>query len=624
MILETILGVCIGAGFYSYEEFRKTKTVKEDIMTDTATQQEAKGIKLSEQTMVIGDITIGGIQMLTDKCLAVLTKVIMDMVDEEHSVLSIRFVESIPADVEGGQQPFGKFIPEAKAIIINMNRLFAAMTDRAISGDLCMSMYGYIWLNFWYGIYHEFRHAHQVSDSGGTIEDTEALHQAAEEFSQEMTIQMAKTIDMEMPNWETDPFFGPLLTGFLADIRDMGEDVEAMPGLGRILEMEQSGLVYLERDEGKPDVICKSFKEYCHRLSGDPMDDPSWNTQTATPTTAIQQAVASTLPVVTTQPVAQTQAPVQTQAVHAAHTQPDALDGTTVDAPPMTEDDEGSFNSPYDIDDSIPAGPAATVTQATPTATVEAPFPAGDTPQQVVQQPQAVPQPVAQQPQVVQQPQTVQQPQVIPQSQTTPLPVVGGGAPQQVPNQLVNHNLSAAEIEQCIYEVIMACYTNIFTKCGFMPGQGLGFTAVGNVMTPVSIAHIPNADKVLVAIDTADVQGNLLKHSDVWVASDSRPAGTVQGLVVKEGHLPIYRFYFNINGMEVQRSLMPQNPNKVYEVGHAKQGQFKAWALLAQQGNALAMLSDGSKPKIKILTPPGSAIGHPSVGGATVYEYLNF
>lgn len=576
-------------------------------MTDTKTQQEAKVVTLQEETIIVSGIVIGGTQLLTEKCLAVLTSIVDDIADEDKSVQSIRFLESIPADEEGGVQPFGKFIPEAKAVLINMNRLFAAMTDRAIAGDLCMSMYGYIWLNFWYGVYHEVRHAHQVSDQGGgAIEDTEALHQAAEEFSQEMTIMMAKRIDMEMPNWEEDPFFGPLLTGFIADIRDMGEEVSAMPGLARILEMEESGLVYLERDEGKADVICKSFKEYCHRLSGDAMDDPSW-------VGALVQTIPAGLPATSGQ--LQTVAPV-----HEAHTQPDALDGTTVDAPEQTEQDEGSFNSPYDVDDSIPA--AVTVVQEAIPATAAAdtelrtapvkaaagaePFPAAGATTQPVPIPAAAPV------------------QTVAPAQTTPLPIVGGGAPQQVPNQLVNHNLSKEEIEQCIYEIVMACYTHIFTKCGFMPGQDLGFTQVNNIMTPVPVAHILNADKILVAIDTADMQGQVAKHRDVWVGTQMCAAGMVQGLAVKEGHLPIYRFYFNINGQEVQRSLMPQNPNKVYEVGHAKAGQFKAWALLAQQGNAIAMLSDGSKPKIKILTPPGSAIGHPSIGGATVYEYLNF
>ena len=171
----------------------------------------------------------------------------------------------------------------------------------------------------------------------------------------------------------------------------------------------------------------------------------------------------------------------------------------------------------------------------------------------------------------------------------------------------------------------MAMYTHIFTKCGFMPGQDLGFTNVSAIFEPIRISHIANIDKILVAIDTMHPAGQFLKHVDVWhpVDGEIRQAGSITGLAHKDGHLPAYRIYLNINGQEVERSFLPQNPTKVHPPGHQNAGQPKAWSILAMNGNALAMLSDGGKPKIKILTPPGSPIGHPSIGGATEYEYLN-
>jgi hypothetical protein len=148
---------------------------------------------------------------------------------------------------------------------------------------------------------------------------------------------------------------------------------------------------------------------------------------------------------------------------------------------------------------------------------------------------------------------------------------------------LPNHNLSADQIRACVGEIFMRCWHHIYTKCGFMPGQNPQFSPQlrNAVAEPVSVVGIPCVDKILVAMDCTDDFGRYAKHA---------PAvnSMIRGKVTKNLGLPSYTLYFNFNGVEVKRLIMPQNMWKTNA-----QGGYSQPAGRAQQGAMICWLMDG-------------------------------
>jgi hypothetical protein len=152
-------------------------------------------------------------------------------------------------------------------------------------------------------------------------------------------------------------------------------------------------------------------------------------------------------------------------------------------------------------------------------------------------------------------------------------------------NDLPNHNLSNEQIRAAVGEVFIRCYQHIFSKCGFAPGQNPAFVPElrNAVMEPVSVLGIPCIDQIMVGMDSVDpMTGNF-----TWCV----PAveGMIRGKITKNLGLPSYTLYFNFNGHEQKRVIMPQNQWKVSATG----GGYTGPAQRSQQGAMIIWMMDG-------------------------------
>ena len=158
------------------------------------------------------------------------------------------------------------------------------------------------------------------------------------------------------------------------------------------------------------------------------------------------------------------------------------------------------------------------------------------------------------------------------------------GAKRPMRHDLPNYNLSAEQIRACVGEVLIRCYQHIFSKCGFLPAQNPSFAPElrNAVMEPISIVGIPCVDQILVGMDSVDsLNGNF-----TWCV----PAveGMIRGKITKNLGLPSYTLYFNFNGHEAKRIIMPQNQWKV-----GTSGGYSGPANRAQQGATIIWMMDG-------------------------------
>jgi hypothetical protein len=159
------------------------------------------------------------------------------------------------------------------------------------------------------------------------------------------------------------------------------------------------------------------------------------------------------------------------------------------------------------------------------------------------------------------------------------------GAKRPMRNDLPNHNLSNEQIRAAVGEVFIRCYQHIFSKCGFAPGQNPAFVPElrNAVMEPVSVLGIPCIDQIMVGMDSVDpMTGNF-----TWCV----PAveGMIRGKITKNLGLPSYTLYFNFNGHEQKRVIMPQNQWKVSATG----GGYTGPAQRSQQGAMIIWMMDG-------------------------------
>jgi hypothetical protein len=150
-------------------------------------------------------------------------------------------------------------------------------------------------------------------------------------------------------------------------------------------------------------------------------------------------------------------------------------------------------------------------------------------------------------------------------------------------HDLPNHDLSAEQIRACVGEVFIRCYQHIFSKCGFTPAQNPSFAPELRVAVaePISVVGIPCIDQILIGMDSIDpMTGNF-----TWSVPPVN--GMIRGKITKNLGLPSYTLYFNFNGHEAKRLIMPQNQWKVSGQGYSGPAQR------AQQGAMIIWMMDG-------------------------------
>ncbi len=149
--------------------------------------------------------------------------------------------------------------------------------------------------------------------------------------------------------------------------------------------------------------------------------------------------------------------------------------------------------------------------------------------------------------------------------------------------------------------ILMRTYIHIFSKCGF---AGTSFTNPAGVLEPINLTDIPNADKIIIALDTVNSQGQVIKKAPFMtpLPGETRPAGTIKGILYKNGALPAYSLYINPgDGSCMEVKLIPMNPNKC----KPNTQELSAWALRAQAGHSIGLIMVNGEMTKRIETAPG-------------------
>jgi hypothetical protein len=179
---------------------------------------------------------------------------------------------------------------------------------------------------------------------------------------------------------------------------------------------------------------------------------------------------------------------------------------------------------------------------------------------------------------------------------TAPAPNAQAAPPQTCPPL----DIPIEEAISIVKQVYTRLYLHIFSKCGFNPAEPTSFSNPGAVYDPVSIADIPNAGKVFLAMDITDTAGVPTQKAPI--------VNQIQGQVFKKSGLPGYWLWLNCGGVMMKRALVPQNPNKL-----GNNNQPSTMAVRVRQGWAVMwVIADGvngapSEMKVKIETQPGGA-----------------
>ena len=149
------------------------------------------------------------------------------------------------------------------------------------------------------------------------------------------------------------------------------------------------------------------------------------------------------------------------------------------------------------------------------------------------------------------------------------------------------NNVEAEKFKAFMKDVYLRLYTHMFTKCGWQLQSDQGFTNPAGVLEGVKLDDLEKmhgVQNVVMEYKTVNAQGQPITE---------KYQGFVRGTVFTKSNtfgLPAYVLFLNFNGMQLKRSLVPQNPAK-----RGPDGQYKATALEARQGHAIAwVMADGA------------------------------
>lgn len=348
----------------------------------------------------------------------------------------------------------------------------------------------------------------------------ERFEKDANDFAEEELFRLAKTVDIEPDHPAASPFFGQQLMELLSN------DESAFAKEQRRM-LEEHIFFQREAKENEKAIVMHSFKEYCHGLSGDPADDPSWQAPTiqlpdGVKTFAEAMAEENTVPEqpqATAEPETET-APSSEQVAEEAY----CAEGGEVyeeyyDSEPVSWDDAAEAY--------VPPNPGAACA--------------------------ATPQPNAGFTQPAPQPNT---------GFTQP---VGGPPPMAQPaasKPYTDPGFGPERTRQIVYDVFNKIYTHVFTHCGrpfgfpetVQQAPDGGQCCVANVWQ-MPIPLTPEERAVVVGADCLDGNGK-------YRACASTENGELRGQIASKAKIPMYKLHINFCGDHLIRLVLPQNPNK--------------------------------------------------------------
>ncbi len=542
------------------------------------------------------------------------SKKLIDIV--QHILINneVHEYDCIQAIVFSPDQPedkYGNFDTDTKIITLNLQKQFdfAVETVKEDAELAYLSLRGHIWYGLLRTIFHEVCHAMAFAIDPETMlgDDRETIEESIDEEAAGHLGNMVRDYDIEPPEMADEPFFGPRYMEFhVKSIKENAEqwaiNLNATHGTGFMWKHDEA--------------VCNTFREW-YRASYNFEGDVDWD-KDAKPlelgemgaiTTEkeieaqVDEAVASldakaeenevkVLAISnvddTSKELVDTAAAIEpTPIVLTNEVEPlTGIDAETMALLHMDDDGSGEVVVQEPI---VAAEPAPVIVEE-----AEEPAPAVREKTlckscNILMHPNAkfchqcgtsfivTPMPVLPSiPEVV----AVAHPQAAPQPAQ-----FSSGANRLMRHDLPDHGHTPEQIRACVGEVIGRCYSHIFSKCGFHAGQNPSFAPeLRNAITePVSVVGIPCVDQILIGMDSIDP----LTGAFTWCVP---PVGSmIRGKTTKNQGLPSYTLYFNFNGHEAKRLVIPQNQWKLSKDGASYSGP----AQRAQQGAMIVWLIDG-------------------------------
>ena len=546
------------------------------------------------------DVKVRGHQYISKKLFEVVTHILVDQGVEE-----LKCINEIEFSTEEPSGKFGTFNIETLNITINLQKNFDFAVEMVKDErSSTLSLRSHLWYNLLTTVIHEILHgmAYKI-DPEKMIKDKRDI--VEEEIQKETTVYLEELIrdyEVEPAAMADEPYFGGLYMEFY--VKNIKENAEQWAINQAIVHDEE--VIWKDGD-----CVCDTFRQW-YRISYDLEKDKSWDREVKPPETVevvIEEAKAviaeatvdAQLPVIVigdTPDVVEltAKAKANVEAVVEPVALPEGIDPEMMALMDVEEVAEVNMEEAFTpaavqtplaenvvIAQTAAATPPLTVADpslpekhlacktcsatlsegakfcsicGTSTETTAMPNLTGPAPQT----------PVVQQPVYTQAPQFSQ------------------GAKRPMRHDLPNYNHTAEQIRACVGAVFNRCYQHIFSKCGFMPSQNPSYAPeIRNaVMEPISVVGIPFIEQILIGMDSLDP----LNGTFTWCVPPVN--GMVRGKITKNLGLPSYTLYFNFNGHEAKRLLMPQNQWKV-----GGNGTYSAPAQRSQQGAAIIWMMDG-------------------------------
>lgn len=538
------------------------------------------------------NVKIVGHQHISKKLFEIIMHLLID-----YEVVDYKAVNEIVFSADEPKK-FGAFDVDTRKILINLQKHFDSAVDMAKDEALStLSLRSHLWFGLLTTIIHEIIHAMSFAiDPEKTINgDKEAIEEEVSKETSARIRDLIRDYDVEPPSLEDEPFFGSRYMEFY--VKSIKENSEQWAINQNALH--DTGFIF-KADE----MTCSTFREW-YRSAYEHAGDTKWDKDTEPllkvevgyepiplPVGPVEDHVVEKEPTKVAEP---TTTPVEEQKVEIAPL-PEGLDPETLALLDMDEQVEVNMEKVFTPMDT----PAPTVAQVAPSKDpapvqqelpLKQPAPSGicrscnaalaegakfcstcgtsavETPMPVL--------PTTPAPSTTTLPTTPQPP-----AQNTQFSY---GAKRAMRTDLPNYNLSPEQIRACVGEVFIRCYQHIFSKCGWSPGQNPSFAAElrNAVQEPISVVGIPCIDQLLIGMDSVDsLTGNF-----TWSVPPVN--GMIRGKITKNLGLPSYTLYFNFNGHEAKRLIMPQNQWKVSGQGYSGPAQR------AQQGAMIVWLMDG-------------------------------
>jgi len=444
--------------------------------------------------------------------------------DIDHGVRVVNFMTN-GYPQKDGEQLMANCSPDVMAISINLPYCFEIAVKRS-KREPERSVFAEYHQQLILCYLHEMCHLSPrvVGESRKQMDNTpvEEEEEAANEFALEQAYKLAKLFDIEQDHWSKSPFFCKKFNELL-DCKVVEENTV---WLNKQRHMVENGITFLiESETGHPTHQINTFKEYMHLQSEDDLDDPSWKHKTI-----LNAGEPSYL-----EGLIRKMDPTTVEKVEREPLTTGGLD-TEYGYDDMEEPEESYYSGDQNVVDSAPVftptpAPAQTAPITTPTYDA---FPVAGN----------ITQPPAE-------------------------PVVGAEV-----KHFDDHGFDNARIGRILHGLYMKAYNHIFTECGRILNEDMGFRNPEGVCEKA----IPLTEEEMLVVPTAeslDVNGR-------YSSNASTADGKLRGIIMKNTKLPAYKLHLNINGEKEVRLLLPQNPGK-----RNNAGEYTPRALQARSGSCI-------------------------------------